>query len=981
MRAAIVVAVACLSAVGLCAEQDVKASIKKSTNIPAQELVSALKTLAHERGFQVVFRSEVVGAKRTHGAVGDLTTAEALTSLLEGTNLGYSYLDDETVTIVPVNANNKLHGQDPSAGNSTHCFRFSSAKLSSPTSLDQTASGSTAINWTASEAVAGCAGSYSEENKRLTSDIARADAEPVRKSDGESSLNRESTPVQLEEVVVTATKRDESIQRVPISISAYSQADLNAAGAHTLADIARLTPGVDFSQTGNFGVPSFNIAIRGISSATSASTTAIYLDDTPLSSRGDAMSFVGAPFPRAFDLDHVEVLRGPQGTLFGASAEGGAIRFITPTPDLGKYSSYVRAEVADTNGGAPSYEAGAAAGGPIVDDRFAFRISAWYRRDGGYINQVVPPLGAGAFTNAIVPGTGGQVVDTNVNYSDARVIRAALEVVASDWLTIEPAFFYQFSYSHSSNSFDLSLSDPSHGQFNSGFKANTPSGDMFILPSVKLNARLGNVDITSVTSYFYRAATASTDYTEYQTFAFFSNPWQLLPCLPEGPNCQPNENAHGFDTTHQNKWTEEVRLSSIDQNATISWVTGIYFEHAAQHDSQYAYNNDIAQLLNTYYGAPLATAVQDVLGAPLVDGIWLYTGHTYLVDQQAALFGEANFQLTQRLKLTGGIRVEHESNSFRQPLDGPFNGGPQNFQGAQSETPVTPKASLSWQHTVDNMLYATVAKGFRPGGANTQPSTTPTCVAALQSFGLSNGIPQTYKSDSLWSYELGAKTRFAEQRVQVDASIYHIDWRDIQTASVVNGCGFGATFNLGKATSNGFDLAVDTKITERLALGVAAGYVKATYDRTLGAGTSIIVSKGDWVGGTGPADGTLITPWTLRANGKYTFNVFDGHSGYVWIEDVFHSANPGPVSTQNPADTLNYNPLLTPNPSTNLLNARAGLVFGNLDVSLFANNVLNSHPELSLYHALSNNGKISDNRISAFTTRPLTVGFTATLKF
>ena len=154
-----------------------------------------------------------------------------------------------------------------------------------------------------------------------------------------------TAPGALEEIVVSATKSEESIQRVPISITAYTQADLDASGAHTLGDIARLTPGVDFQQSSGFGTPQFNIAVRGISSSTSASTTNVYLDDTPLDSRTDQMSAAGAPFPRAFDLERVEVLRGPQGTLFGASAEGGAIRFITPTPNLREYSSYLRSEV------------------------------------------------------------------------------------------------------------------------------------------------------------------------------------------------------------------------------------------------------------------------------------------------------------------------------------------------------------------------------------------------------------------------------------------------------------------------------------------------------------------------------------------------------------------------------------------------------------------------------------------------------------
>src|SRR5262249_13288819 len=149
--------------------------------------------------------------------------------------------------------------------------------------------------------------------------------------------------------------------------------------------------------------------------------------------------------------------------------------------------------------------------------------------------------------------------------------------------------------------------------------------DSFELPSLKIEAKLGSLELTSVSSYFHRSATSSTDYTEYQTFAFFANPWQLLPCLPESAICQPNDIAHGFDTSRQNKITQEIRLSSTDPQARLAWVAGLYYERAAQHDSQYVYNNDIAQQLSTYYGVPLATAVQDVLGAPLVNGIWLYT--------------------------------------------------------------------------------------------------------------------------------------------------------------------------------------------------------------------------------------------------------------------------------------------------------------------------------------------------------------------
>jgi iron complex outermembrane recepter protein len=272
------------------------------------------------------------------------------------------------------------------------------------------------------------------------------------------------------------------------------------------------------------------------------------------------------------------------------------------------------------------------------------------------------------------------------------------------------------------------------------------------------------------------------------------------------------------------------------------------------------------------------------------------------------------------------------------------------------------------------MYYLTVAKGFRPGGSNSQPSMAATCVAALRAFGLSNGIPATYDSDSLWSYENGTKTRFADQRLQLDGSAFHIDWKNIQNAAQINGCGTAATFNLGKATSNGFDIVLDAALTKSLTFGTTVSYAKATYDKTIGAGTSTVVSKGDWVGGTGISAGAIPSPWTITAHGRYQFATYGGSDGYVWLEDVYRKANPGPVPEQNPNDTLSYDAALTQNPSTNVLNARLGVTIGKLDLSLFANNVMNSHPLLDRFHSLA-----VDDRLQATTLRPLTIGLTMTL--
>jgi len=191
---------------------------------------------------------------------------------------------------------------------------------------------------------------------------------------GQETSSASDTGQALEEIVVTAQRRAERLQDVPISVSAYSQQSLDNQGVRDIEAIARLTPGVVFTH-GQFSSESSNIAIRGIDSNAGAATTGIYIDDTPVQSRHLSFGTFNA-YPALFDIERVEVLRGPQGTLFGAGSEGGTIRFLLPEPGLTQYSSYVRSELADTHGGAPSYEFGGAFGGPIVADTLGFRVSA-----------------------------------------------------------------------------------------------------------------------------------------------------------------------------------------------------------------------------------------------------------------------------------------------------------------------------------------------------------------------------------------------------------------------------------------------------------------------------------------------------------------------------------------------------------------------------------------------------------------------------
>src|SRR5947199_4762834 len=198
----------------------------------------------------------------------------------------------------------------------------------------------------------------------------------------EQTQGSEASAGPLQEVIVTATRRAESLSKVPISVTALTQESLDERGIKDFSEVARFTPGVNFDNSGTN-----NISIRGISGSGGAGTTGIYLDDTPIQMRALAFN-PDETLPKAFDIDRVEVLRGPQGTLFGAGSEGGTVRYITTQPSLTKTSVYSRNEVSFTQGGAPSFESGIAVGGPVIDSPLGVRATVWYRRDGGWIDRV-----------------------------------------------------------------------------------------------------------------------------------------------------------------------------------------------------------------------------------------------------------------------------------------------------------------------------------------------------------------------------------------------------------------------------------------------------------------------------------------------------------------------------------------------------------------------------------------------------------------
>ncbi|HLY52227.1 MAG TPA: TonB-dependent receptor plug domain-containing protein, partial [Steroidobacteraceae bacterium] len=290
---------------------------------------------------------------------------------------------------------------------------------------------------------------------------------PGRAQQAQAQSTEEAAPATgLQEVVVTATRREESLSRVPISVTALTQEGLDDRGIKDFSEVARFTPGVNFDTSGTN-----NISIRGISGTGGAGTTGIYIDDTPIQMRALAFSPDEA-LPKSFDIDRVEVLRGPQGTLFGSGSEGGTVRYITTQPSVTKSSIYSRMEFSGTERGDPSYEAGVAVGGPLIEGTLGARLTVWYRRDGGWIDQVDP------YTL--------RTVQFNANHEENALVRLAALWAPNEHWSVTPSIYYQDRKRHNGEDYWPLYSNPGNNQFANADPNARNSPDRFYLPALKI---------------------------------------------------------------------------------------------------------------------------------------------------------------------------------------------------------------------------------------------------------------------------------------------------------------------------------------------------------------------------------------------------------------------------------------------------------------------------------------------------------------
>jgi iron complex outermembrane receptor protein len=567
----------------------------------------------------------------------------------------------------------------------------------------------------------------------------------------------------LEEVVVTATRRSESIQDVPMSISAVSQADLEKAGATEVADVVHMVPGLAYTQN---SVGQAVIAIRGVQ--TSALTgnvqqpVSIYYDDVPVL---DLTVPWTVPALELFDVNRVEVLRGPQGTLFGAGSLSGALRVITNKPDLSEFHVAIEDSATTTDGGGVGGAAKVMVNIPLISDQLATRAVYYYDYTAGWIDN--PTLGEHNTNHAKV--SGGRI-ETEWKPADnfELVATAAQEVTSPHDSNYVP---------YGSNGDIADNRVPIY---------NTDNLKIFNLAGTY---SMPWATLTSSTSYLDRTATSSLD---------FSGDASALTGL--------TTIAPLIDMFFTDDLLQEVRLAS-SQERPFKWLVGGFFENYRFNDCETITQAGVSGLAAVSGGNP---------------GNYLESTCLHIGIRDEAGFAEASYDMIGALTLTAGARYSHYTITTLDNggLDGSdlFDGPPSTTRRLATDHAITPKVSLSYKLNEDAMVYVLADEGYRTGNSNLAPAKDPFTGQPL---------PQSYQPDELWNYEAGAKLAFFDRRLRIDADVFYIDWKKIQLQIRAPVSGIPYTDNAGTATSKGVEFQLVGKPTKATEVGSSLTYTDA----------------------------------------------------------------------------------------------------------------------------------------------------------
>jgi outer membrane receptor protein involved in Fe transport len=618
------------------------------------------------------------------------------------------------------------------------------------------------------------------------------------------------------EVIVTAQYKKQDVQHVPVSIVALDGRALEDLGAAQLEDYASTIPGLSFTDR---GPNRSNIVIRGISPLTGASAVGIYLDGIEQSNLNNNPDF------GLFDIGRIEVLRGPQGTLYGEGSLGGTIRVFTTEPAFGRYETKFEAIGSDTDHGGGSDAFNMVTNLPIGNDA-AVRLSGYDHNESGWIDNVANG-------------------DKDVNWNHDEGVRGAVKFRVGANLDVQAIVNYQQDRIGL-----LNVQDPTLGRYK--VDRLTDQGE-----NQRATQYTGLANYTALGGTFQEVIgyNDEQDHRGVDSLSTVGIPGYNL-----------------YYDAHSKIFTNETRYVS-SYSGPFNFVTGFYYKDLSR-----------------------PVALDLVNGGPLfgLSGDYINAGTTK--DTTTAVYGEAYYQITDKLKATAGLRWSTDHIAF--PLlttIGTFVLNNTDLSGNYSAT--TPKFGLAYQSDANLLFFANIAEGYRPGGVNSIPSASPF-------------YQQTYKPDSAWSYEAGVKSETADHRLRADATVYYIDWKNIQILGEPTNPALGFTTNAGAAHSTGFEAEVTAVPVHGLQFDVGVGYTDPRLDAP---------AQGLAKGSTLPG----VSNWNTTVAGQYEWSLAGDWSGFARADWWYHSHT----------DTA---------PEYEVVNLRLGAQNARWGAFLFANNVTNN---------------------------------------
>jgi iron complex outermembrane recepter protein len=826
MRMILAATAGSLMLIGLSQAGNAAAAIKQPTHIPPEALDRALQSFAKERNLVLAYRSEVVGNARTAGASGVLTREQALTELLRGTGLTYRFLDENTITIVPLS--------QPTGGAVPEHLPSGASSSSSSTTGEKEGKKSSSGRFHLSELDRSQAGS----------------AAPVTASAGDASQ-----PPQLEEIVVTAEMRHQRLLDVPASITVITGNDIAKTGAATIEDLQYEAPGLSIAE---FSPGQQRIEIDGISAYEGLPTVGVYLDEMPLN-----MNFAGSGMDvRLLDMQRVEVLRGPQGTLYGQGSLGGTIRYITNQPDLNSFGGSFGSEGAAIDGGGIDWRTDGVLNLPIVPGQFGVRLAAEYQNFGGWIDETLLNI-------------------PRANTGKDYTVRASGLWVPIDPLSISLMVQHQVFQVNDQN---LAAADDTAQDF-----IIQPNRERVDLGNLTAKYDFGGAQLLSSTGWLDRS-----EYTQDDDSAAYIPYLEAPP--PTGLGLPPGSiQSVAYDfTTQDHILTEELRLST-EGSGPLGGTVGVFYRDSHTRSLQ---------------SEPV---IPDIVDVDVFSG----DGTNPENSRSWAIFGQGHYRLTSTLEATLGLRYFQDRQ--QQAVTSTSFGYTTYDAGTQTFSSTSPRIDLSW-HVSDNVnLYTSLAKGFRSGGFN----------LTSESGGLFP-IPQTYAPETLWTYELGSKFQSDSGRVASDVSVYHNDWKNVQSLAFPTGLPLVYTVNGGTITGWGVNAQLTVRPVESLELGLTGGWNDMTY----------VSTTADHLPGDPP---DYVPRYTASAFAEYRYHWTPRLPAFVRVDyqrsDRFQVYLRNYMTAPAFSDVLNY------------VNASAGVNVAGWTVSLLAKNITNEngvlYPELA----------------------------------